>query len=174
MRTLKVSGYVRVWAHEIGLTQRQIEARDPVAEGPNLIVDNGLDWIVKKLGHISGTPPIQVGGTTVTDLDDLQVAEIQLGNEANPAAPAASDTALADNTPLATYTTIAVTYPTASSVRFSTTIAPNTINGEGVTEIGLFLSVSSTKILIGKRLFSPPIVISPSTGYTAAYDIAVS
>lgn len=174
MRTIKLGGYVRLFAHEPGLTQRQIEALTPVAEGPNLIVDAGLEWVAKKLGHIAGTPPIQVGGETVTDLDDLAIAEIQLGNDSSPSAPAGSDTALDDLTPIATYTSLTVTYPTASSVRFSATIAPDTLNGEGITEIGLFLDISSVKVMVGRRLFSPPIVIAPSTGYTATYDIVLS
>lgn len=174
MSSIRVTGHVRVFENIPGLTQSQIMERAPVAEGPNLIVDNGLEWVAKKLGHVAGTPPIQVGGQTVSSLDDLEIAEIQLGNEAVPAAPASTDTALSDLTPIATYTSITVTYPTAASVRFAATIPPDTIAGEGITEIGLFLDISSTKVMVGRRLFSPPIVIAPATGYTAAYDISLS
>lgn len=174
MSHLKVEGIVSVYRHPPGVTLCHLDEAELVASGKNLVVDNGLEWIAKKLGHLAGTPPLQVGGTTVSSLDDLEVAEVQLGNNATPAAPDASDTALSDLTPLATYTSLTVTYPTATSVRWAATIAPNTLAGEGITEIGLFLDVSATKILLARRVFSPAVVIAPAQGYTVTYDIALS
>jgi len=145
-----------------------------VSDTKNLIVTSGLQWMSRKLGHVLGTPPVQVGGQTVSDIDDLVVSKIKIGNSAAPAAPAASDTALADLTPLATYTTIAVSYPANGTVRHSATIAPDTINGAAVTEVGLFCTINSVDILIGRALPSPVAVISPATGYTVIYDIILT
>jgi hypothetical protein len=145
-----------------------------MSDTKNLIVTSGLQWMSRKLGHILGTPPIQVGGQTVTTLAELQVSKIKLGNAGAPAAPAAGDTALADLTPLATYTTLTVSYPANGTVRHAATIAPNTLNGQAVTEVGLFCTINSTDILIGRALPSPVTVIAPATGYTVTYDIILT
>jgi len=145
-----------------------------VSDTSNLIVTSGLQWMSRKLGHILGTPPVQVGGQTVSDIDDLLVTKIKLGNAAAPAAPAAGDTALADPTPLVTYTTLTVSYPASGTVRHAATIPPNTQNGQAITEVGLFCTINSTDILIGRALPSPVAVIAPATGYTVTYDIILT
>lgn len=175
---ISLEGRVRVYALPPTITKPS--ARDLIRHGVlvadthNLIVTSGLQWATRKLGHILGTPPVQVGGETLSDIDELVVSKIKLGNSAAPAAPNASDTALADLTPLLTLSTLSVSYPASNQVRWSATIAPNTINGQAVTEIGLFCTINSNDILIGRALTSPPIVVAPATAYTVTYTISLS
>lgn len=175
-----VSGHLSIFSHDpsvnpLGVTQRQFDDlldRGDVRQefaGKNLIVTSGLAGIAAKLGHALGSP--SVGGQTPSDVDDLQVAEMQVGNAANPAAPLAGDTVLADLTPLVTLTSLTVSYPSSGQVRFAATIPVNTQNGQGITEAGLFWTINATKILVGRRVVSPVVVISPGLAYTLNYDI---
>lgn len=184
MSLLRVEGRLRVFAisedalHVDGspLDYAELETADAelVMDNHNLVVANGVQWVAKKLGHALGTPPITVGGQTVSSLNDLQISKMKVGNASSPAAPASGDTALADPTPLVTLTSITVSYPTSSSVRFRATISPNTVNGQGLTEAGIFCTIASTDVLIGRLLFSPVTVVVPSTGYQLDYDISLS
>lgn len=178
---LRIEGRVRLYEMpawllaKCGVTDQDLARHcRVVSDTKNLIVTSGLQWMSRKLGHILGTPPIQVGGQTVTTLAELQVSKIKLGNAAAPAAPAAGDTALADLTPVATYTTLTVSYPANGTVRHAATIAPNTLNGQAITEVGLFCTINSTDIMIGRALPSPVTVIAPATGYTVTYDIILT
>lgn len=175
-----VSGFLSFYAHDpsldlASLTPCQIEdaIRDGrarrVSSGSNLIVTSGLAALAAKLGHALNMPT--AGGQTVTALSELQVSEMQLGNAVSPASPSAGDTALDDGTPVYTITSLTVSYPSSGTVRFSGTIPPNTINGEGITETGVFFTINSNKVMLGRRLMDPVVVIAPSTAYTATYDV---
>lgn len=175
---ISLAGRVRVYALPPTITRPSdrdlIRHGRLVADTNNLIVTSGLQWATRKLGHILGTPPVQVGGETLSDIDELVVSKVKLGNAAAPASPNASDTALADLTPLLTLTSLTVSYPASNQVRWSATVSPNTINGQAITEIGLFCTINSNDILIGRALTAPPIVIAPSTAYTVTYTITLS
>lgn len=184
MSLLRVEGRLRVFAipearlsadgSPLDYAQLASARAELVMDNHNLIVANGLQWVAKKLGHALGTPPITVGGQTVSSLNDLQISKMKVGNASAPAAPASGDTALADPTPLVTLSTITVSYPSASSVRFRATIAPNTVTGQGLTEAGIFCTIASTDVLIGRLLFSPVTVVVAATGYQLDYDISLS
>lgn len=176
-----VTGRVRLYAMPAWLLAQTVVTDQHIArfgyllsESKNLIVTSGLQWMSRKLGHILGTPPVQVGGETVTDIDDLLVSKIKIGNAPAPAAPLAGDTALADLTPLATFTSLTVSYPANGTVRHVATIAPDTLNGQAITEAGLFCTINAIDILIGRALLSPVTVIVPATGYTLTYDIILT
>lgn len=178
---LRAEGRVRIYRMPAWLQAQTVVSNEQIArfgevvsDTKNLIVTSGLQWMSRKLGHILGTPPIQVGGETVSDLDDLRVSKIKLGNAAAPASPAAGDTALADASPVATYTTLTVSYPANGTVRHAATIPPNTLNGIAITEVGLFCTISSVDVLIGRAIPSPVAVIAPATGYTVTYDIILT
>ncbi len=178
---LTVSARVRVYsvpgefAHADGTPLDDNELRRHatlVSDGHNLIVNNGRDLICKLIGHALGSP--SVGGQSVTGIADLQIAKMKIGNAVNPSTPSATDTALADGTPLVTLTSLTVSYPTTSSVRFRATIPVDTQNGEGLTEAGLFAVISSTDVMLGRRIINPPVVVSPGTAYQFDYDIALA
>jgi hypothetical protein len=178
---LSVEGRVRIYAMpdwllaRTDVTDQQIARFGTlVSDTKNLIVTSGLQWMSRKLGHILGTPPIQVGGQTVSALNDLLVSKIKLGNASAPASPAAGDTALADLTPIATYTSLTVSYPANGTVRHAATIPPNTLSGQAITEVGIFCTISSVDVLIGRAIPSPVTVIAPATGYTVTYDIILT
>lgn len=180
MSNLKIEGRLRVYAVPEGMVQRDVPGDaitrmcECVMDNRNLIVNSGLDWVATKLGHGLGTPPVQVGGQTITSIADLIVSKMKVGNASSPAAPAPGDTALADPSPLVTLSTITVSYPTASSVRFRATIPINTQNGQGLTELGLFCTINSVDVLIGRLLFNPVTVVVPGTAYQLDYDISCS
>lgn len=178
---LRVEGRVRIYQMPSWLLAQTVVTNEQIArfgvlvtDTKNLIVTSGLQWMSRKLGHVLGTPPVQVGGETVSSIADLLVSKIKLGNAAAPAAPAAGDTALADVSPVATYTTLTVSYPANGTVRHAATIAPNTLNGVAITEVGLFCTINSNDVLIGRAIPSPVAVIAPATGYTVTYDIILT
>lgn len=179
--SLTVAGNLRIYrvpaehAHADGtpLDDAELQAfAELVSDGHNLIVNNGRDLICKLIGHALGTP--SVGGNSVTSITDLKIVKMKIGNAVNPATPAATDTALADGTPLVTLTSITVSYPTTTSVRFRATIPVDTQNGEGLTEAGLFATISSVDVMLGRRIINPPVVVAPSTAYQFDYDIALA
>lgn len=183
MSWLQIEGRIYLYAYSAdlwnarphGLSDEEFQhCARLVAETKNLIVTSGLEWVSRKLGHVLGTPPVQVGGETVSDIDDLIVSKIKLGNAAAPATPDPSDTDLSDPSPLLTLSSLVVSYPSSTRVRFSSTVAPDTINGSAVTEIGLFCTINATDIMIGRGLPSPVTVIVPSTAYTVFYEIVLT
>tara|TARA_R100001086_G_scaffold87122_4_gene42588 strand:+ start:1192 stop:1743 length:552 start_codon:yes stop_codon:yes gene_type:complete len=175
-----VTGHVSIVSHDAQLDfarapadvrERWIaESRARVeSSGSNLIVNSGLDAIAAKMGHVLNGP--SVGGESPANVNDLQVAEMQLGDDPTPTAPAASDTALASDPILTTISSLVVSYPATGAVAFAGTIAPNTQNGKTLTEVGLFFDIDDAKVLLGRRVADPVVTVAPLQAYTVIYRI---
>ena len=139
------------------------------SDGSNLIVNSGLQACAALIGAALGSP--SVGTESPANIGELALSEMQVGNSANPAAPTATDTALEDITPLVTLTSLTYSYPAVGQVRVAATIPVNTQNGEGLTEAGLFYTMNATKIMLGRRILNPTVVVTPGLAYTLRYDI---
>lgn len=110
-------------------------------EGSNLVTDLGLSAISRLVGFGLSTPQVTNGtdNFAVSDVNDLEINDMQFGNLNAPTAPTAADNALEDISAL-TNVTPTVTYPGNAQVRWSGTIPANQFNGDQVTEEALFLS----------------------------------
>ena len=135
----------------------------------NLIVDGGLGAVSRLLGFGRSFP--SVGGIGVTDINDLQIASMQLAGAAFPPTPAATDTGLS-TTPLFTATALSVYYPDATSVVIAGVIpqANSALDGMPITEEGLFLANGA---MIAKVVF-PAEVKVPTNAIQFEHRIAVT
>lgn len=181
---LKVSGRLRItelppWVDapipecEVQRLVREGHARIVDEGGMNLVVNIGLEIITKMIGSAKGSPTVD--GTSINDVSDLEIAVVKLGNKVSPTSPGASDTALDDLDPVFTISSVTVSYPTATSVRFSSVLPANQINGEGITEEGLFISIppTPTEKLFAKRVTAVK-VIQAAQAYQFDHDISLT
>ena len=121
----------------------------------NLITDIGLDSLAALFGGAVGIPTVAGNPYGPPSLSDLVGAEMQLTAQVLPTAPNAADTVLEGSvlfTGNVVGGTLAVTYPAAAQVRFSTVIAQtSTLAGTTFTEEGLFNGVGD---LLARTTFS--------------------
>lgn len=178
MSYLKVTGHLTITSFDASKPQLDTVSREELIrqghlkvefEGDNLIVNGGLEGLAALVAFGVGSP--SVGGEVVIDINDLQLVNMKIGNDGAPAAPTATDTALADGTPLVVLTSVTYTFPALGQVRARATIAPNTQNGEGLTEAGLFWNINSNDVMLGRLLISPAVVVNPGLSYHFDYDI---
>lgn len=119
----------------------------PVVDTHNLVVDVGLSILSRFLGRNRGAP--LVGGTGFSDIDDLTIDRMQLGSTSAPAAPVAGDTT-GVGTLLPAFP-LTVSYPTTTSIRFSSVIPIGELVGTTITEEAL-LTINSK--VFAKTTFS--------------------
>lgn len=105
----------------------------------NLIVDIGLSVFSRLLGNNEGGAQVYspAGNFGFTELTDITVARMELGNTVIPVAPTFSDTDSVDNFLYAP--NIVVTYPGNFSVQYSGLVPQTDFDGEVFTEEALLL-----------------------------------
>lgn len=102
-------------------------------ETHNLIVNRGLAAIAKFLGGAAGAPVID--GSGVSDINELVVDRMELGDALVPPVPATTDIGSVVN--LVYVPQVVVSYPTPYSVRFSGIVRHGEMNGTTFTEEAL-------------------------------------
>lgn len=130
-------------------------ARRVVCVG-NMIVDQGLDFIISLLGGGYGTPPL--GGMLPSNILDYTVAEMDI-RSGGVVVPAGSDVALTGAPEWTGHrdpagggdSIMTMTYPANGQVKFSVTIGASHLNGTTLTEEGL---LDDNGNLIARTTFS--------------------
>lgn len=138
---LSLRGIFRVFTHQEDHVLSPAEADAALREGRaaldhedhNLIVNNGLAAIAKFLGGAVGAP--LVGGLGVTDIRQLAITRMELGNAPTPPIPVITDTTSVGN--LVYVPQILVYYVTPYAVRISGIVRHNELNGTTFTEEAL-------------------------------------
>lgn len=104
----------------------------------NLVVDVGLEIIRAMIGSGLGFPT--TGAFGVQAISDLEISSMRFGNAVAPPAPANADVDISVIPATFTTTSIAVFYPTASSITITGVIpqAQTSLDGVGITEAGMF------------------------------------
>lgn len=102
-------------------------------ESHNLIVNNGLSAIATILGGGAGSPA--VGGLGVSNIADLTVTRMELGNAVSPPVPVITDTVSVAS--LVYVPPLLVAYPVLGGVRFIGIVRHSELNGTTFTEEAL-------------------------------------
>lgn len=126
----------------------------PVFETENLVTDIGLDSFVALLGGGQGGPSVGGDAISPANIEDVFAVEMRITDQVAPTAPAGTDVALEGATE-ASFTiggaNLIVTYPSAGKVQFSGTVGPTELNGQTLTEEGLF---NANGRLVARTTFS--------------------
>lgn len=154
--------------HDGVLDDRQIAAgahgAQVVFRRRNKIVDVGMQVFSRMLGGGANSP--LVGGDAFSDLSEIAVAHMELGNATNPSPPADGDTA--GVSAILYVPTLVVTYPSTTSVRFSGVIPSTEANGAAISEEALKLANGK---LFAKIAISPAHTKLPGTALQINHTI---
>jgi hypothetical protein len=134
---------------ELNVALRRREA-DVVAVD-NLVVNQGLQAIACLLGNGLGSP--LVGGMGFSELNNIAVWSMQIGNTVSPPTPAPTDTSgVGSLVYTITAPTLIVTYPANGQVQFSGLVPNAELNGYTLTEEALLLQ---NGLVFAKTTFAP-------------------
>lgn len=138
-----------------------------VCEGANTRTDAFFDVMIALMAFGRGSP--LVNGAAAT-LAELAITKIQLGNAAAPTAPARGDTALSDGTPFP-LTSLTFSYPARWIMRVEGALpADSTLVGTFITELGVFVTVGVTDVLLARVLLTGKQIVA-AQAYACSYEL---
>jgi hypothetical protein len=136
----------------------------------NLVVDDGLSILRGLIGFGENFPVTGAFGTS--DVNDLKISAMRIGNATSPPAPTGTDTNISVSPATYIIPFVSFFYPTPTSVTMVGVVpqAASALNGVGITEEGAF----ATNGAMFARVTFPPEVKIPTHAMQFEHSITVS